>query len=317
MSKGSAMFSQYFPPKAKWGVDDIPDLSGQVIIVTGGNAGVGFETVKALLAHNAKVYIAGRSEKKVNEAIKELQTQTGKTAFFMPVDLSDLRSIKKGVDEFVQKESRLDVLFNNAGVMWPAVEMVTAQNIDLQWGTNVLGHFYLTKLLAPTMIATAAAQGKPSRIIHTASSAAQSHPATEGVKIETFSDGPERKKRTTEVLYGQSKLGNVILSNEFARRYADQGLVNISCNPGNLRSDLTRHIGGVKKKVIYMMCHPVPLGALTQLWGGTSSEGVKHNGGYLIPWARVGVVPPQSQDAALNKAVWEWMEEQVAKVEAQ
>jgi len=316
MSKGgSSLLSQYFPPKPKWGVKDIPDLSGKVIIVTGGNTGVGKETVKALLEHNAKVYIAGRSENKVKEAIKDLQAQTGKTAEFLPLDLGDLRSVKKGAEEFIQKESKLDVLFNNAGIMWPSAELVTAQNIDLQFGTNVLGHFYFTKLLLPTLIATAAERGKPSRVIHTASSTAQTHPAEEGIKIDTLVDGPARKKKSTEILYGQSKLGNVILSNEIARRYGDQGIVSISLNPGNLRSDLTRHIGGLKKKVIYMLCYPVPFGALTQLWAGTTTEATKHNGAYLIPWARVGVIPPTSQDAATNKAVWDWMEEQVARIE--
>ncbi|KAF7303594.1 NAD(P)-binding protein [Mycena indigotica] len=75
-------WSQYFPPKATFGVDDIPDLTGQVILVTGGNSGIGFETVKALLAHNAKVYLAARSKSKATEAINALEAATGNALSF-------------------------------------------------------------------------------------------------------------------------------------------------------------------------------------------------------------------------------------------
>ncbi|KAJ7508810.1 hypothetical protein B0H11DRAFT_1963743 [Mycena galericulata] len=311
-----SVLNQFFPPKPKWSVNDIPDLTGQVMIVTGGNTGIGKETVKALLQHNAKVYIAGRSESKVLEAIKDLQAETGKTAEFLRLDLSDLRSVKEAAEDFKQRETQLDVLFNNAGVMWPPIDQLTAQNIDLPFGTNVLGPFYFTKLLTPTLLATAAAGKKP-RIITTASLGAQMHPQEDGINYNTLLDGPARRKQDAVYLYGQSKLGNVLVSNELARRYGDQGIVSISLNPGNLRSDLARHVtSAVQRRLIYMISYPVPLGALTQLWAGTSKEAASLNGGYLIPWARVGTAPPASLDPAAGKALWTWLEEQVARVEA-
>ncbi|KAJ7352040.1 hypothetical protein DFH08DRAFT_693367, partial [Mycena albidolilacea] len=130
---------QGFPPKSKFSVDDLPDLSGQVIIVTGANIGVGKETVKALLQHNAKVYLAARSPEKAKEAIDDLKSQTGKEAEFLQLDLADLHSVKRAVEKFTEKETRLDVLFNNGGVMGPPIEQLTAQGYDLTFGTNVLG----------------------------------------------------------------------------------------------------------------------------------------------------------------------------------
>jgi len=96
---------QSFPPRPTWGTDDIPDLTGKVILVTGGNTGVGKETVKQLLAHNAKVYLAARSAQKANEAIEELKNEMGKKAIFLQLDLSDLLAVRKSAQEFLLKES--------------------------------------------------------------------------------------------------------------------------------------------------------------------------------------------------------------------
>lgn len=90
------------PGKPTWSADHLPDLSSKVIVVTGGNAGIGLETVKRLLLKNAKVYIATRSQEKSERAIEALRAETGKTAHFLKLDLSDLGSVKKAVEEFKQ-----------------------------------------------------------------------------------------------------------------------------------------------------------------------------------------------------------------------
>jgi NAD(P)-dependent dehydrogenase (short-subunit alcohol dehydrogenase family) len=92
--------NQNWPPKSKWSVDDIPNLSGKVAIVTGGNSGIGRETVKALLAHKAKVYILSRDPTKSTEAINILKSETGQDAHFIQVDLADLPSIRRAAEEF-------------------------------------------------------------------------------------------------------------------------------------------------------------------------------------------------------------------------
>ncbi|KAJ7459941.1 hypothetical protein FB451DRAFT_1505964 [Mycena latifolia] len=302
---------QCFPPKAKFSVDDIPDLTGQVTIVTGGNTGVGKETAKALLQRNAKVYIAARSAEKAKAAIKDLKSETGKEAEFLLVDLADLHSIKRAAQEFTDKETELHVLFNNGYGLAPPITQLTAQNFDLQFGTNVLGHFYLTKLLLPTLLSTAKT-AKVARVINTSSLAAEN--VGNGIDYNTLKDTPERKKKGTVGLYSQSKFGNVVFSNELSRRYADQGIISVSLNPGNLKTELQRHLSSVTRTVLGSIVYPAPYGALTQLWAGTTEEGTKLGGKYLIPWARVGNMPPGSSDPAAGKALWTWLEEQVTDI---
>ncbi|EPQ56499.1 NAD P-binding protein [Gloeophyllum trabeum ATCC 11539] len=307
----SMLTQQMWPAKSKFKVEDIPDLTGKVMIVTGANTGIGKETAKALLQHNAKVYIAARNQEKSEQAIKDLEQQTGKTALFLKLDLADLHSVKAAAEEFKSKESQLHVLFNNAGVMICPIDQVTAQGYDMQFGTNVLGHFYFTKLLLPTLLETAktAPEGKV-RVITTSSSAHLFF----GLDFATFKDGPKRRKIDPGRLYAQSKFGNVVFANELARRYGDQGIISVSLNPGNIKSDLQRYTTGLQRRIINSILYPTPYGALTQLWAGTSAEGLTLNGKYAIPWARVGPARKDTADPELGKELWTWLEEQVKDI---
>ena len=93
---------QLYPATPEWSVDKIPDLSGKVFIVTGGNAGIGKETCKQLLLKNAKLYLAARSESKAQTAIDELEKETGKKPIFLKLDLSDLDATRKSAQEFLE-----------------------------------------------------------------------------------------------------------------------------------------------------------------------------------------------------------------------
>ncbi|KAG8687070.1 hypothetical protein FRC08_012170, partial [Ceratobasidium sp. 394] len=92
--------SHYFPPKSLFEVGQIPDLSGQVMIVTGGNTGIGKETCKVLLSKNAKVYLAARNRGKAEAAIESLRQETGKVPIFLELDLANLASVRKSAEEF-------------------------------------------------------------------------------------------------------------------------------------------------------------------------------------------------------------------------
>lgn len=113
MGQQLSLYSQWFPPTSRFSVDDIPDLTSRVMIVTGGNTGIGKETVRALLAHNATIYLAARSQDRAEAAIDELETDTGKRAIFLELDLSEKASIRRAAKEFLSKEKELHVLFNN------------------------------------------------------------------------------------------------------------------------------------------------------------------------------------------------------------
>ncbi|RDB18051.1 hypothetical protein Hypma_000729 [Hypsizygus marmoreus] len=312
MGVAQSLLLETFPPKATYSVDDIPDLTGKVIIVTGSNTGIGKETAKALLAHGAKVYIAARNQEKADSAIADLKAQTGKEGIFLKLDLADLPSIKSAAEEFLSKEKELHVLFNNGGVMVPPLDQVTVQGYDLQFGTNFLGHFYFTKLLLPALIsgAKSSLDGK-ARVVNTASSG---HVFAHGLDFNTFKDGPKRRSQFVFPLYAQSKYANIVFANELARRYADQGIVSTAVNPGNLRSDLQRHLPKMLTTVAYYFLYPASQGALTQLWAGTSPEGAEFNGKYLVPWARIGTPLAGTQDPELGKQLWAWADEQVEQI---
>jgi len=300
-----------YPPKPTFGLNDIPNLSGKVFIVTGGNTGVGKEIVKGLLLHDATVYLAARSQPKAEEAIRELKGITGKEAKFLQLDLSDLQSVKNAANSFTEQERSLHVLINNAGVMTPPIEQLTKAGHDMQFGTNVVGPWYFTKLLIPILQATAK-EGAPARIVNVASTGAL---MTGGIKFDTLKDGPARKKLGAQSLYLQSKFATVVVSQELAKRYGDQGIVTTSLNPGTLKSDLARHVENpVLKFVNNMLQSPVEFGALTPLYVATVPEGINFNGQFFIPWARKSKLGPDALNEQLGKELWTWLEEQVATV---
>ncbi|KAG6826622.1 hypothetical protein H0H92_015114 [Tricholoma furcatifolium] len=323
-----SVYTESLPPKSKFSVDDIPDLGGKVVIVTGSNTyvrnntpaddrGVGKETVKALLAHNAKVYMAARNPEKAQAAIADLRAQTGKDAIFLKLDLADLKSVKAAAAEFLEKEKELHILFNNGGVMYAPIDDLTADGYDLQMGTNVLGHFYFTKLLLPVLLSTAASSASASekhehvRVLTTSS---VTHYLAPAIDFATFRDGTPRRRLGTAMLYAQSKLADLVFAVELGRRYGARGVVSMALNPGNLDTELGRHLSWVQSAILKLCLYPAPMGALTQLWGATCEEGVGFNGKYLAPWARVRTPRADSMDPVLGRELWEWMEEQVKDV---
>ncbi|KAJ8590565.1 NAD(P)-binding protein [Rhizopogon salebrosus TDB-379] len=283
----------------------------RLFFVTGANVGIGKETARVLLTKNAKVYIACRNKAKGEAAIREFKDSTGKDAIFLQLDLANLKSVKAAAEEFLSKEPRLNVLFNNAGVMKPPVEMLTDDGYDLQFGTNVLGHFYFTKLVMPALLAAAATSSDgTARVVNTASN---SHWLS-GLDYNTFRDSPARRKMDSWVRYGQSKTGNIVFSAELVRRYGDKGIVSTALNPGGIRTELARHQSSFGQTLINMALHDVSYGALTQLYAGTTAEGATMNGKYFIPWARLGNPRADTQDPQQGKELWDWLEEQVKDI---
>ncbi|KAI5886483.1 NAD(P)-binding protein [Schizophyllum commune H4-8] len=300
-------WSECLPPPPTWTAADVPDLTGKIALVTGGNSGIGKETVRALLEHNATVYLAARDETKAKGAVDELKEATCKEARFLKLDLADLKAVKAAAEEFSRRECRLDILFNSAGVMMCPVELCTADGYDLQFGTNVLGHFYLTRLLLPALLASRRETGSPARVITTSSITHR----IGRIDFATLRDSPRRRRKFTQTLYFQSKLGDILIATELQRRYSEQGLVSIPVNPGNLDSDLFRHLPQWAVKLFRPVLYPPPMGALTQLYAGTAPEAESLGGKYLQPWARLGKAQALAHDEQLAREVWAWCEEQV------
>ncbi|KIP08126.1 hypothetical protein PHLGIDRAFT_70021 [Phlebiopsis gigantea 11061_1 CR5-6] len=297
------------PPTPTFFAKDMPDLTGRVVIVTGGNTGIGKETVKALLEHNAKVYLAARSRAKAEAAIADLKTATGKEAIFLELDLSSLASVRRAAEEFLSKEHELHVLFNNAGVMWCPLDQFTTEGYDMQWGTNVVGHFFLTELLVLAL--AAGAKTSPdghARVVTTSSSGAY---FASGLQWETFKAHPNRHKMGPKALYFQSKLGNAIVAREGARRYGDKSILCYAVDPGSIKTELQRHASAFEKFAMRYLLYPAPYGALTQLWAGVMPETLQLNGEFLVPYARLGRCRAEMYDPRLGEQLWTHLKEQV------
>lgn len=283
MGQFSSILTQFFPPgKPKFTEKNIPDLSGKVYIVTGSNTGIGKETARILYSKNAKVYIAARSLDKSNKAIEDIKkahpNSKGALAF-LKLDLNDLTTIKASADEFLAKEKRLDVLFNNAGVQNPLPEpSKTSQGYEYHLGLNVLGTFALTKLLTPILASTAKVQGT-SRVVWVSSVGAQIG-GEKSVGID-MSNLDYHIEKPYMYRYSISKVGNWMHGVEFAKRYKDDGVISIPLNPGNLASDLYRNTAGLVKMITNLITYPPINGAYTLLYAGLSPDiTVKNTGSW-------------------------------------
>ncbi|KAJ3726147.1 NAD-P-binding protein, partial [Lentinula raphanica] len=312
------------PPKPTWKApEDIPDLTGQIFLVTGGNVGIGLETCRMLVTRNAKVYLAARSEERARIAIDDICQSTGKSSIhFLMLDLADLTSVRKAAEEYMSLEQELHVLVNNAGVLYsPGIGPQTSQGYDIQFGVHVLGHYFLTMLLMPTLLRTAKGEvsGKSTlvRIVSVSSDAHEMTAPKEGIVWDSLQKGDAslqaRKKLTGTRLYGQSKLGMVLISSELARRYGDQGVVAIALHPGTcVESELLRHLHPIIAWIVKKIrIYPVSLGVITSLYAATSEAALEMNGEYLTAWARRQVPSKHAQDPELREKLWKWCEAQV------
>ncbi|KAF8313609.1 NAD(P)-binding protein [Clavulina sp. PMI_390] len=311
---------EIFPPKATCSAANVPDLTGKVMLVTGGNAGIGKETARILLRRNARVYIACRSLTRAQAALDYLKSSTGKTdddLRVLSMDLGDLRTIKAAVDDFLSKESRLDVLFNSAGVMVPPISMLTSHGHDLQFGTHVLGHYYLTQLLIPTLLASVkTSSDNHVRIVNVSSNSHWSAPTEKlggPILYETLVEGQLRTKMGSQALYSQSKAGTILMSNALARKYGPQGIVSISVNPGVITTELQRHMPSFVKWLVSFIWYDLAHGVINPLYAGTAPEGLALNGKYLKPWA---LQTPSRADLAKEEhqeKMLEWCESEIRK----
>ncbi|KAB5588759.1 hypothetical protein CTheo_7803 [Ceratobasidium theobromae] len=317
MGTVSSILEQAFPQAPQWSVDQMPDLTGQVMLVTGGNTGIGRETCKSLLNKNARVYMACRCPKRAKDAVEWLKEATGgKEAIFLHLDLADLESVRAAATEFTRRETRLHCLINNGGVFGPPISDKTVQGYDLQFGTNVLGHFLFTKLLLPTMIRTVdTSLGSGTVRIVNVSSVKHLFAPRGGVDYDSLEPNSVsadhiRGRLGLDKLYAQSKWALVAFSNELARRYGDEGIVSISLHPGNIRTEIARHIpmSSMMTAIADMVLWDCSYGALTQLYAATDPAAAELNGKYLVPWARLDGPRHDTFDLVGRQKLWDWLE---------
>jgi NAD(P)-dependent dehydrogenase (short-subunit alcohol dehydrogenase family) len=310
-----------FVPEPELTEKNLPDQAGRVCIITGGYAGVGFELSKIIYGKNGTVYIAGRSAEKAEKAISAIKaalpSSTGKVEF-LKVDLSDLSSIKPAVESFNNKESKLDVLINNAGVMFPPAGAKDSHGHELQIGTNCLGPFLLTKLLTPVLERTAKeAPANTVRVAWAGSIAVDVVAPKNGLTIDAAGEFIADKSNATN--YGCSKAGNYFLASQYAKHYpigADgKGVASVAFNPGNLKTELTRHTPVWQTVFLNPFLYSAIYGAYTELFCGWSSEvTADKNGSYVWPWGRFGPVrkdvEQQTQVGGNAEKFWNWCDKE-------
>ena len=212
----------------KWTAEDLPDLSGRTMIVTGGNSGLGLETVRALAGKEAHVVLACRDAARAAGAVDEVRRSHPDASLeAMTLDLASLASVRDFAKAFLDRHERLDVLCNNAGVMaLPARK--TADGFEMQLGTNHLGHFALTGLLLERLLAM------PSARIVTVSSTMHK------IGKIHFDDLQWERSYRKWPAYGQSKLANLLFTYELQRRLEarSQNAIAAASHPGYAATNL-------------------------------------------------------------------------------
>jgi NAD(P)-dependent dehydrogenase (short-subunit alcohol dehydrogenase family) len=214
---------------ADWTEDDIPDQTGRVALVTGANAGLGFETARALAQHGAHVVMACRNADKAAAAEASINalSPSGSVEVLL-TDMADLDSIAGSAALFLAGHERLDLLINNAGIM-ATPHATTPQGFEAQFGVNHLGHFALTALLLAKLIST----GDGSRVVNVSSNGHRMG------KMD-FDDLMAEKKYRPWTAYFQSKLANLLFTSELQRRLADAAVptIAVAAHPGGSRTEL-------------------------------------------------------------------------------
>ncbi|KAI5969532.1 hypothetical protein CANMA_001423 [Candida margitis] len=308
----------FWPGKPKFTEKDYPSLEGKVVIVTGGNTGLGYETVKSLAgATRARIYIFSRNKEKTLDAIEKLKQEVAseydvrkREIGFIQVDLSDLTTVKPAVEKFLAKEDRVDIIINNAGVMMPPQGAKAKQGYELQLGTNVLGHHLLQRLLDPLFIETSKTNPPGlSRIVWLSSTAHMLAPKG-GVFWEdiNFDKVPKFTTNVKSQLYGQSKAANLIQARTWSRKHGYPNVISSSICPGYLNTDLQRYATNMEKYIYKYVLYPQRFGAYTVLYAAFSPD-VK-DGDHSVSFG----VPAKARKDLLSEEVgdklWSWLDKE-------
>ena len=293
----------------KWTERDIPDQTGRVAVVTGANTGLGFETARALAAKGAMVVIAVRDVGKgKSAAAKIVDAHPGAKVGVLELDLTSLASVRAAADRLRADHERIDLLVNNAGVMYtPRSE--TKDGFELQFGTNHLGHFALTGLLLERMRTVAG-----SRIVAVSSVGHRIRSAID------FDDLEFRNNYDRVSAYGRSKLANLLFTYELERRLRQAGASPsaLAAHPGVAATELVRNS---PKMLQWLTEATTPLlnspltGALASLRAATdpSAVGGEYYGprgiGELVGYPVRVRSSARSHDENLQRRLWEVSEE--------
>lgn len=302
------------PQNRPWTADDVPDLTGKTVVVTGGNSGIGFEAARQMARKGAHVILACRDAGRAAEAVGQIRTlQPSSSLEAMSLDLASLESVHRFARDFAAKGIPLDVLCNNAGVM-AIPRRTTAEGFEMQLGTNHLGHFALTGLLLEALLAAPAA-----RVVNVSSTAHKPG------RID-FDDLQGEKRYRKWMAYAQSKLANLLFTYELQRRLEAAGApaISVACHPGYAATNLQSvgpQMSGSRLAARLMdvgnrfFSQPAAMGALPTLYAATSPDA--RGGDYIGPdgfmenygHPRKARSTARSHDREVARRLWEVSEQ--------
>ena len=292
-------------PATRWTAASIPGQDGRTIVITGASTGVGFETAKMLAARDATVVLACRDPGRARQARERIMAVApGARLDAITLDLASLASVRAAAAELRSRHRTVDVLINNAGVMWvPKSE--TADGFEMHFGTNHLGHFAFTGLVLDLLLPVAG-----SRVV------VLSSPAHRSGRID-FDDLPYNRRFRPNAAYSRSKLANLLFAQMLQERLsqAHAPTIAVAAHPGGARTELNRHMPllfrGPSWGLARPITHPAPIGALS-LARAAADPGIP-GGAYVGPggWHEFTGYPvllqpsERARDRELQRRLWQ------------
>ena len=277
------------------------DLSGKTVFITGGNSGLGQETGRAMAAKGAHVVLAGRDQAKLDSAVATIKREHADANLETIIcDLGSLDSVRACGTEASERFEKIDLLINNAGVMACPFGK-TADGFEMQFGTNHLGHFALTKHLMPLIEAGSDAEGS-GRIVNLSSRGHHIAP--------TNLDDPHFEDRDYNewLSYGHAKTANVLFTVGLEDRFAYRGVHAFAVHPGGIETNLGRHLSQEQEQALVervttadpnFAWKTIPQGAATQTWAATAEE-LEGKGGVYCEDCHVAEVDDQSSTSGVR-----------------
>jgi NAD(P)-dependent dehydrogenase (short-subunit alcohol dehydrogenase family) len=266
-------------------------------IVTGGNSGIGVETVCTLAVSGMKVVLCARNMESANKAREQVPEYCRDNVSIQQLDLADLDSIQQACKEIIEKNDNIQVLVNNAGVMALPKRVQTKQGIEMQVGTNHVGHHMLTRLLLPSL-------KENGRIVTVASTA---HQMSKG------GDWDSEESYSAWATYGKSKLANILFAKSLQDKLKEAGrddISSVSLHPGVIKSNLWRNTPSLFQGVIGLFADKtVEQGAATNVYCALASQ---VEGGAYYKDCHVETPTTVAHDAALREDLWSYTEKLIA-----
>jgi NAD(P)-dependent dehydrogenase (short-subunit alcohol dehydrogenase family) len=291
----------------KWTSADVPDQSGRIAIVTGANSGLGYDTAAVLAGKGAHVVLAVRNLDKGKQAVDRIKAASPNAVVALQeLDLSSLDSVRKAADELAAAHPRIDLLINNAGVMYVPTRETTKDGFEMQFGTNHLGHFALTGLLLDKLLSV-----DGSRVVTVSSFGHR-------ILARIHFDDPQLARKYNRVeAYGQSKLSNLLFTYDLQRRLKLKGVptVALAAHPGFADTELMRYLDFIPTFLWKPVTQPADKGALPTLRAATDpdAQGGQYYGpdgiGEIKGHPKVVKSSAQSHDEDLQRRLWTLSEE--------